>query len=387
MAANWQPQQQPQEPTWISDWSTPQSFNNNMAVPSKEAFWGFSRRKASRITKPSSAGTSPHSIIRRKTVNSQSPTHYQRLLNHRSSQYPVDTTLLAASLHQQDRSRPVSWHPSSGHMGSSQSASFQNTWEHAAPNKQQSTEMFGTAAIYGLVTPVPYPIPGDSISNEYFAPLDNNNYGPLMMPQQAPYTPSETTGAMQIDTTGWNCDVIAPQLMTDLPDQYWMPTDSLSMHSSIPYDDVSMNFVPQNSTDITAPPTPDGLPIQQFDETTEDVPELLAKPSGDDLVGMGLYDAPEEVAFSGGLLGGMDSSLLTSGKGLKLEETFSPAPEEEDGEAEAEGEDDDEVVEGASDGKQPEEVQHTEHSDSQYMRSSTLDGQSFYFEEDDYDYE
>jgi hypothetical protein len=270
-------------------------------------------------------------------------------------------------------------------MITTQNASYQNTWDGTVPDKQQSTEMYGTAAIYGLVTPVPYPISGDSITNEYFAPLDNSNYGFSMMPQQAPYTPSEPTGAMQLDTTGWNCDMLPPQFMTETPDQYWMPTNTLPMDYPMPYNQVLMNFGQQNSTDLTAPPTPEALPIQQFDESNDEVLELLAKPSGDDLVGMGLYDAPEEVALGGDLLGGMNPSLLISGKGLKLEETFSPAPVPEEDDEEADAEDDDDM--GEEEKGDCLEQKQPRPSDAQDVQPSTLDGHSFYFEEDDYDYE
>jgi hypothetical protein len=81
---------------------------------------------------------------------------------------------------------------------------------------------------------------------------------------------------------------------------------------------------------LTEPVTPDFLPIQQFnDDLDSQSMSILEKADAEDeLVGMGLYNNPD--TFTEGSLYGL------SGKGLKLEETFTPSSENEADDNEAE---------------------------------------------------
>lgn len=89
-----------------------------------------------------------------------------------------------------------------------------------------------------------------------------------------------------------------------------------------------------SADDFTAPPTPDMVynhqqQLSALISTTQD----NLDDGGDDLVGVGLYDEPSSLSFS--LLGGADNICHPTGKGLKLEETFTPADDDdEDGDAE-----------------------------------------------------
>lgn len=94
----------------------------------------------------------------------------------------------------------------------------------------------------------------------------------------------------------------------------------------------------------TAPPSPSLLPIQNFDNDGSTSPFVLGSPRMDreELVGMGLYDRPQDVQSSTLFSGGSTSmAALTAGigKGLKLEESFEPPPatvEDEEDEDETE---------------------------------------------------
>jgi len=142
---------------------------------------------------------------------------------------------------------------------------------------------------------------------------------------------------------------------------------------------------------ITAPPTPEGFPIQPFDNILGDSADILSTktPPGEELVGMGLYDGPEEVA----LCVELNSDVLANGKGLKLEETFSPPPvpeeEDDDDEIEAEGEDDDEVIKEEDEHEYCNDDNYNGTGNEQHLetlqyvgKSGSLNGQSFFFEED-----
>jgi hypothetical protein len=127
----------------------------------------------------------------------------------------------------------------------------------------------------------------------------------------------------------------------------------------------------------------DFLPIQhptQHDQEMED------NDDGENLVALGLYDAPEPSLTMGSLLEG-------TGKGLKLEETW--APPEEDDEDEEDEEDDADAAEDASSESSVEELspplppvhQHAPHLQMPvHVKSQTpgnMEGQSFFFDDDE----
>lgn len=83
----------------------------------------------------------------------------------------------------------------------------------------------------------------------------------------------------------------------------------------------------------TAPPTPEVGPHQTSTGLIADEPLDAVEQAGtEDLVGMGLYDAPSPLPVSMSFLSGSWDIPIRpiSGKGLKLEETFEPTTTEED---------------------------------------------------------
>lgn len=187
-----------------------------------------------------------------------------------------------------------------------------------------STENFGTASVYGLVTPVSHPVTGEPIPNEYFSLLDNN-YGFQPAPQA--FTPIEPTQMMPTDFYP-----LSNPAMDLSCAENWMH-EPLSIGDYLPTNRMvglsQQNVTP--SDDLTAPPTPDVIPVQNIRENPEEQRELLSKLTvkGDDLVGVGLYDEPGSFSLGSGLLGATNIYQQISGKGLKLEETFTPPPEKE----------------------------------------------------------
>ena len=98
----------------------------------------------------------------------------------------------------------------------------------------------------------------------------------------------------------------------------------------------------------TAPPTPEVEPLQTSTGLIADEPlDAVEQAGAEDLVGMGLYDAPEPLpAPMSFLSGSWDIPIRPiSGKGLKLEETFEPTTTAED---------DDEEVVASEDGEEEE---------------------------------
>lgn len=276
-------------------------------------------------------------------------------------QHPADTTHLATSVRR--KSRPMSWHPSSKHVGypNHMMASYSSWLNYGAckqlgqqqqqqqKQQQQPTEAFSTASIYGLATPVSHLTTADSISNLYFSPLDASYETPVSQT----FTSTETANMMQIDSFCWPASMLNDAcLPSQLPGD-WMQ-DPLSNDCPLPTSqiaDLGQESVP-SSDEFTAPPTPDVFP-SQFEKCFEPQPEPAKSPTqGDELIGMGLYDEPEAISLENSLLGGSNTNREeTGGKGLKLEETFSPAPDNDEDDEE-EGREEDETQEQEDDESQ-----------------------------------
>jgi hypothetical protein len=126
------------------------------------------------------------------------------------------------------------------------------------------------------------------------------------------------------------------------------------------------NFAANGFDHATAPPTPENfLPIQHPDaafQLEEAIPYHALEEdehAGEELIGMGLYDTPENdkaapsdsqldnyrALMMHQLLGSAYRKQESTGKGLKLEETWNP-PASDDGEEDDEG-DEDEDAEGS----------------------------------------
>lgn len=126
----------------------------------------------------------------------------------------------------------------------------------------------------------------------------------------------------------------------------------------------------------------DFLPIQHpaVEQETNSVDEDM-EDSGKELVGMGLYDLPEPSLT-------WDSPVVeATGKGLKLEETWQP-PEDDDDEEEADQEADDASSDDGEEElppplakQEPEQLQVPVNIKPQ--TPSSMEGQSFFFDEDD----
>lgn len=121
----------------------------------------------------------------------------------------------------------------------------------------------------------------------------------------------------------------------------------------------------------------DFLPIQHPAMELESSPmeDEDMEDSGKELVGMGLYDAPEsELTWSSMLVGG-------TGKGLKLEETWQPPEEDED--EEPEEEEDDASSDDGSVEEMPAQTTNQIPVNVPTKPQTNMDGQSFFFDEDD----
>lgn len=249
-------------------------------------------------------------------------------------------------------SRPVSWHPASHPIPQ------QAYQTYIAPGSDMNRQ-------YQLYDFSSTP----SVYSSYASP--DSTFSPLSMPYgheqeqylSNPHTSYSTTQFVdqpqQQHFVSHQTEGPAPQIAGN--------TDS-SMYSHFDWNNFATNGFDSSST---APPTPDNfLPIQHPEPAfspEESIPyhplEDNESDDGEELIGMGLYDTPE-ISKSPAADPHLDnyralmmSSLLGSGyipprrveptgKGLKLEETWSPPSDDED--------QDDEEQDGEGEDEEPE---------------------------------
>ena len=171
-----------------------------------------------------------------------------------------------------------------------------------------------------------YPMQAEpTMSPEGYVPFYlDNQVAMAPQPTPAPSIPSSQVEPMSWDTAPTSIDLSMQPTTSD----GWS-LDMLSMANVPPAETTCPSYVSVPSPgDFSGPSTPNFLPIQQFD----DMPTQAKKgeKQEEELVGMGLYNQPD------GSLGHSQRGLL--GKGLKLEDSFSPSDDENDDEAEVEDE-------------------------------------------------
>ncbi|RAK99489.1 uncharacterized protein BO80DRAFT_426480 [Aspergillus ibericus CBS 121593] len=355
MADCWQPQPAFANPTWVqgnqSCWRS---------TTFRDLIQAFPRPKhTGRVTKPRSAGNSPSSAGRRRTATiPYSSPMYQ------GYQAPVNATLVASALSRTGRTRPTSWHPAVEPVGYS-----------TAQYLPATTALDNFAAIG--VCPQPLPTAPatyeDSSMLPSYAPSDMGLHALPGAQQSMPLQQSFLQmNDSQAELVSWDPMTTMAEPISDC----WS-FDMSSMHNNIPstYVTASGYESAPSSGCLTGPPTPDFLPIQRPDDDFHAQVEPLPEKSKaeDELVGMGLYSNPEA---------SLESSLLgLSGKGLKLEETFTPSS---DNEAEDQDDNDEE------DGDEPEQDEGLDrNSDSNQKQQQPVKApgsmmqRSFFFEDDE----
>lgn len=235
-------------------------------------------------------------------------------------------------------SRPVSWHPSTQML---HPAAYSNNM-YGMPSNFNNFDLPSTPAVYsGYASPAS------------FSP-ESNTYNYFEQPQY-PLDSSMSATAFDPSATYFPYQAAVSQMdYSDYVDQS-EKIDNTGMYSSNEWENFTMNGF--HST--TAPPTPENfLPIQHPEPSLQSDSAIPYHSLSDDdqdgeeLVGMGLYDAPEKAApldpqldnyralMMSQFLGPQYAKQEPARKGLKLEETWNPpaSDDEEDGESEEDDE-------------------------------------------------
>ncbi|RHZ55090.1 hypothetical protein CDV55_103774 [Aspergillus turcosus] len=314
--------------------------------------------------KPRSAGNSPSSAAKRRATTSHTSPMY-RHLSQQTYQAQVEAALAASAIRRPRQPRPMSWHPAS-----LRSTGYSNSQYLPATTMSGSLAVTGLCASSSNTVPVTYGgegiLPAYPISDAAMFSSLSGMEDPTAMQQQYLL---QMNGS-QVEPVTWDSGVSSVSAMAPPMSEGWS-FDMMSMNSSMPSVDVAgSNY---ESAPSSGPPTP-FLPIQQFDE-----PDAVEEKPEDELVGMGLYSCPDA---------SMNASLAgLSGKGLKLEETFTPSPDDETENQDADGEDDDDLQETAekqaSNSLDVRQTQLGPHTHAQPVKSAqNMLNKSFFFDDD-----
>jgi hypothetical protein len=278
---------------------------------------------------------------RRKTTTE--PKLYATLDDHYKMMFGIDDSEEVVEERPQP-SRPVSWHPSSNQWFAQRSSAYvaspqQQEWSWHTPsrNSGHGSDFYSLStrnSMYDSNTshPVGYGMHRGS---------DESDYSWQSVPQQ---TQSYAHSAVNTPTTEplpWYLQQWAQknqsQAMMD------------SQHGSAEF-----------------------LPIQHPDD------QMDVEDDGKELVGMGLYDAPDPTSNWGGL-------VEATGKGLKLEETWQP-PEDEDEDDEEDDASSEASIEEPSPPLPPVNQQSQQLQLPVHVKAQTpgsMEGQSFFFDDDE----
>ncbi|KAI2643684.1 hypothetical protein GGS21DRAFT_497696 [Xylaria nigripes] len=313
-----------------------------------------------RVVKPSSASTSPNSMMaRRRTLANDNnlAQRRQQALDQAILQQMQDTSSYYMGHHNLvgRNDRPVSWHPSS-HVP----ATAQQQQEEQMQSQLPTTDF----SQYGMAVSTPYH------TNEYYASYQN------LPPTPTAYSghPSPVAGFSPLLAAYVSQATQSNAMPAYVSAPMWMPpaqtasnfTDGGEFCPTYSNQETYNNwhaYSPQEMQPCTAPATPDefqvvqqpqtipseeSIPYQPLEESTNE-DENEEEEEGEILIGMGLYDLPSK--------GDMDpeldyyrtttSQLLNTtyrhGKGWKLEESWEPpATDDEDNEDDADEQDDEE---------------------------------------------
>ncbi|KAL4943584.1 hypothetical protein BDV06DRAFT_132582 [Aspergillus oleicola] len=320
-------------------------------------------RLSGRIVKPRSTGNSPSAAGRRRTTTMHSSPMYRQVPN-QDYQTPLNAALLASAIRGGRSSRPVSWHPASGQPDYSVPQYLpSNTPVNSLPVTQ---DCFQPQQMTGAFDNIQSFIPPDNSNIQQELPLSGTGH---YLP-----TPDSTWQASNLQPDGTFWDGSGQGLPSYISNDW--PFDMVSMNQSVP----SVGVAPSNYGSVsspgrmTEPATPDFLPIQKFGDDADPSMTKLEKPDqADELIGMGLYNNPDTLS---------DGSLYgPNGKGLKLEETFTPSAGNDDDEDDADEEDEEFA-------QQPTQIrQNTNlHQSKQPQKpAESMMQKSFFFEDDELD--
>ncbi|KAI9779698.1 MAG: hypothetical protein M1839_007196 [Geoglossum umbratile] len=332
---------------------------------SPAASYGQRNGMASRVMKPTSAGNSPSRVDRRRTMFLE-PTSRTRstLYNHFENMFNLTSSKDGFT---PETPRPVSWQPTSqqGYWGPSHQI------HHNSLNEISMDYQFPTGSLDLTYLEEPEAPSSFPYSNPVspLAPIPPSEV-PFPLYGEQIYGLPDTCYIQQDEVV--HSDVRYPMQVTSdpLPLQATQTLNDGPFDQCLPLDDSQQDwsqFVYGSGAFFpSTPPSQNSLPLQsplplaqaRADSSLQSNPESHGGTK--ELVGMGLYDAPDSSTpalepddYRNSIISTL--SYLDQdcpGKGLKLEETWKPAESDEDDDDGDDDDDDDDKETCSTDGSQ-----------------------------------
>lgn len=274
-------------------------------------------RRPAKVSKLGGRESSPRSLVRRRTTALvHAPSRQRSITDGKGHQKHFSTP--SGPANHEGTGRPLSWHSTSmqqaDHYFLPSTAQFQSdvsTSQFLAPT-------FTTSDFNEAITPMTYPSAGE----------------PFV---QGAFTPLEEMSSQDFDDRYAFLNEFSADMDTFYDPQYGSRYAGLT-GSDHQYPNGLYQYQKQPEYSLrqleeTAPPTPEIGPLQTSTGLIADEPlDAVEQAGAEDLVGMGLYDAPSPLPASMSFLSGSWDIPIRPipGKGLKLEETFEPTTTEDD---------------------------------------------------------
>jgi hypothetical protein len=297
-------------------------------------------RRPARVTKHASRDSSPRSLVRRRTTASaRAPSRHNSITDGRHHQKHYSTPSGLVSL--EGGGRPMSWHSSGVGQADHQFLPSSSQSQSNVPSSYFLGPHFSTCEVNGAITPVTHPFAGEPFIQDTFTPLDD-------MSSQDFNHRYAFFNEISADTDAFYGSQCGTQYSIQTDSRYQFPNGLYEVHKQPEYHFCQL--------EETAPPTPEILPLQASTALHGDGSSDRVDQAGtEDLIGMGLYDAPSPMPVSMSSLGGPWDIPIRSrpGKGLKLEETFQPTTTEDEESDAGQGGDDEEGEEEEEEEEEP----------------------------------
>jgi hypothetical protein len=291
------------------------SHDQSSNITPKTSSWF---RRPAKVSKLGGRESSPRSLVRRRTTAlAHAPSRQRSITDGKGHQKHLSTP--GGTVNRERTGRPLSWH-STGMQQADQyflpsTAQFQSD---VSPS-QFLAPAFTANELNEAITPMTYPFAGE----------------PFV---QGAFTPLEEMSSQDFDDRYAFLNEFSADKDTFYGPQYGSRYVGLA-ESDHQYPNGLYQYQYQKQPEYylrqleeTAPPTPEVGPLQTSTGLIADEPlDAVEQAGAEDLVGMGLYDAPEPLPASISFLSGSWDIPIRqiSGKGLKLEETFEPTTTEE----------------------------------------------------------
>ncbi|KAJ4290369.1 hypothetical protein N0V90_010585 [Kalmusia sp. IMI 367209] len=305
-----------------------------------------------RVEKPKSNHNSPRTVERRKTTTGAKlyatlDDHYNMMMGITGDEDAVE------SVPEPVTTRPMSWHPSSTQFSARRTSSMfdpSQNWAHQ--NAASSRTSAHGSDFYSL-----------SSSRNSMCVDNSQQYQSYVTGFESHRGSQDSDSSFQTQQSYTASSYSTPA--TETMPWYLQEWARKNQDQAVVSQNGSMEFLP-----IQHPTT------EAEDEQADDVME----DPGKELVGMGLYDFPDSSLDWGSSVG------EATGKGLKLEETWQPPEEEDEDDDDDDDEEEDQDDEASSDDGEeelppPPALMAPVHAKAH--PTGNLEGQSFFFEEDD----